>query len=230
MGVPNPKESEVVFDVSGLLFGSDPMVDIGTELVRKSYKLRVKGSDNQEYFAEIRQFRNPWLREFYESMKQAELKQSIFRVRPIQNQDRRILILSHYPIDGIVPDELVSANDLLGKLPRGQLLVKDLVTMVLDQLGFVYQNLLFSFLTPSTKGVPKCQFCINIYNTFLAPRYAISERTIKRYYQAIIQELGLKSQQVTISSKDGPPRNILVSGPDKHYVEKFFQHGAICNH
>jgi hypothetical protein len=59
---------------------------------------------------------DPDLKAFYERLREGEMTQAAFRIRPLKGPHKLIVVLSNLPLQGLPPTELMSMNDLEARL------------------------------------------------------------------------------------------------------------------
>ncbi|MBW2309394.1 MAG: hypothetical protein JRG73_20945, partial [Deltaproteobacteria bacterium] len=129
-----------------------------------------------------------------------EIFQVIFRIRPLQDPSKKIVILTDYPVEAIPAPVLVSMEEFLGRKPRGYSRVKDVVEALLSNTGFTSREVLVSGYGD---GGCMCHF---YYIKYIPPELAhahAAPRTVGRYYPQVVGDLNLHEEHIVIKYRDG---------------------------
>jgi hypothetical protein len=95
-----------------LLFGREiPRTPI--EQTRPYYLTSTPG---KSWAARVKSYADPDLKAFYERLREGEMTQAAFRIRPLEGPHKLIVVLSNLPLQGLPPTELMSMNDLEARL------------------------------------------------------------------------------------------------------------------
>jgi hypothetical protein len=95
-----------------LLFGRElPRTPI--EQTRPYY---LKSRPGMSWATKVEVYADPDLKAFHERLREGEMTQAAFRIRPLQGPHKLIVVLSNLPLQGLPPTELMSMNDLEARL------------------------------------------------------------------------------------------------------------------
>ena len=95
-----------------LLFGREiPRTPI--EQTRPYYLTSTPG---KSWAAWVKSYADPDLQAFYERLREGEMTQAAFRIRPLEGPHKLIVVLSNLPLQGLPPTELMSMNELEARL------------------------------------------------------------------------------------------------------------------
>jgi len=76
----------------------------------------LTSSPGKSWATDVDVYKDPDLQAFYERLREGEMTQAAFRIRPLEGPHKLLLVLSSLPLEGLPPTQLMTMAELEARL------------------------------------------------------------------------------------------------------------------